>query len=394
MEEGGGLRLCLSEIAMLDGAIEDDLRIANARSSYLELVVKPPLIKMRPAQQAKLDEARGTYVDSIIRKINNLLDANSPEDALALRQMPSIIRGTSFTDETKLTAENLAANHLYSLIDTALCEHIARRKLIDEARNNQRVNRLLGNRAVRMALAAGVFISSISPTLHFIPLKTSYAHDVQLTLEIASASVFGIEAPEEFRWRYLDIKNAKRTKKLHDKLASSRNLSDLALRMTYSATRYGGSSKEEVVTGRAGTDNKEENLKRFNRLDEEFKHMNNDPGGKPYSGNQALGYAARFLIERSEQVSEILEESKTAKDRRQLFIKLAEEIISEDIKRMEEGLGSTKLRQKLILVLGTLTAFAFPSILAAAGHGSSLGTEITHVGSKDKHFLEEESNTA
>ncbi len=377
---------------MLDNASEDDMRITSARSSYLELLAKPPLIKMRATQQAKLNEAREAYVGCVTRKITNFLDASSPEDALTLRQMPTIVSGSSFTDGTNITAEELAANQLYILIDTALCEHIARRKLIDQGRDNQRFNRVLGNRAVRMALAAGVFITSFTPSLHFIPLKTSYAHDMQVTLEVVSASVFGIEAPEEFVWRYLDIKNGKRTKKLKGELASSKHLSDLALRMTYSATRYGGYSNGEVVTGRDGTSNKDENLKRFNRLDEEFRHMNNDPGGKPYSGKQALGYAARLLIERSGQVSEILEQNKTAKDRKQLFITLSKEIITEDLQRMEKGLGSTKLRQKLILGLGTVMAFAFPSILATAGHGSSLGTEITHIGS-NKHTLEEESNT-
>jgi len=81
---------------------------------------------------------------------------------------------------------------------------------------------------------------------------------------------------------------------------------NLALRIAYSSTRYGGPGLGGSATGGLGSSNKAENLHRLRSLDEAFPHLNNDPGGKPYTADQSLGYAARLLIERDGQLEKII----------------------------------------------------------------------------------------
>jgi hypothetical protein len=323
---------------------------------------------------------RTDYVDDAVAEIAELINASGPEAALTLRQMPTILENTTFRADHQLTLEDLAANHLYVLVDTALKEHAKRRELIGEHSANSRVAKVLGNRAVRLALAGSVFVASVSPQLHVIPIQDhQLAEHLQVGLEVASASVFAIETPEEVRLRYLDIVHEHRTKQLHEQLAESKHLSDLALRIAYSSTRYGGASVADAVTGGSGTDDKAENLRRFGRLDDEFKHLNNDPGGKPYTGDEALGYAARLLIERHDQLQNIVQPGRSPEEQKALYLELAREILIEDVTRMEKGLTTTKLRKGLLKIAGIVPSIIFSTFLSGTGDAVGLGRDVVNV---------------
>ncbi|HSX46417.1 MAG TPA: hypothetical protein VLF87_00275, partial [Patescibacteria group bacterium] len=345
VRHGGGIRLCLNEMQQLSEPSEYDVRIEQARSDYLQMLLRRPHVRRRNGKH-KIDELQATYVDAIMGKVEAVLDAQTNEDALRLFQMPTIIEKTSFVDDQELGLGQLAGNHLYVLADTALKEHVQRRKLIDDYRHRHGLGRVVGNRAVRVALAGGVFAASLSPKMHlFSEYVESEVNNIDLGLQILSGLILALEAPEVVRLGVLDLKHARATNALHDQIASTKQDTDLALRIVYNATRYGGRHEANLVSRRFGTDDKGENLRRFEELDHEFQHLNNDPGGKPYSGEQALGYAARLLIERRQQLLDIVDTNKSANERREAYLTLTREIVEEDLARMRKGLSVNKLRR-------------------------------------------------
>ena len=377
LQTGGNLRLSLQEITKLVDKTAYEQQLDAERSAYVNELFEKPIIKGRPAYRQVRDTLRSEYVEGVVSKTARIVDAHGPKESLALLQMPTLVENTSFIDGEKLSPEDFAANHLYVLIDEALQEHVARRSLIDAHQRKTNIARFFGNRAVRMAIAGGVFVATVTPELHVIPIGSqNIAHDITLALEVLSATVFGLEAPEEIRWRYLDIVHGRRTKKLHEQLAENKNLSDLALRAAYSSTRYGNAVDIGTVTDRSGTDDKKENLRRFNKLDEQFKHLNNDPGGKPYTGDQALGYAARLLIERTDQLASIITPSTDTSEQKKLYLLLVRDIMTEDVMRMEKGLSSSRLRQRVLRVAGIIPAVLFPAALSLAGEASSGGQDV------------------
>lgn len=362
--DGGSMRLLLGELNGLLPPSEHETEVTEAREEYLNVVLSRPAIGRRGEWQQTCATSRDTYKGLVVAGLQQVIDAHTPEEMLKARQLPSIISSASFEDGTDIDLPTFAANHLYLLVDTALREHVARRNFIDEYNQEKRLSRVVNNRPLRLALAAGVFAASISPELHFIPLGAGQvANDVQVGLEVMSAALFGWEAPEEIRWRYLDVVHARRTHQLHDQLASSRELADLALRITYNASHYGSHGGTVAIRGHGGSDDRSQNLQAFRRLDEEFRHFTNDPGGKPYTGNQALGYAARLLVERRPELDAVISPNKTAAEQEALYLKLADDILGEDLARMEKGLSSSHLRRLIMRTVGIVPAVLTPHAL-------------------------------
>ncbi len=371
VNRGGSLRLCLAEIDMLSAPRETDIARAEARDIYLDLLLQP---SRRPwehtHQREQEDIAREQYVDHVMDRISEVLDAQTPEQALAVRQMPSLVEETSFREGETPTLQDLAANHLYILIDTALKEHIQRRQLVDEHHQRSFVARIAGSRLLRTVIGLGVFGLAVSP--HVGPMLADHeqtAENIELGLRGLSGSVLALEAPELLRYTFWGIMHNRQTRKLHTQLAQNITLTDLSLRMTYNSTRYGGADGFRPVTGRTGTDDPEENRKRFQRLDPEFTHLNNDPGGKPYTGDQALGYAGRLLIERRDQLEAILAPDLDADMRRALFMQLCREVVEEDLARMRRGLTENKVRRfavNMVTLPPALVLSPFSSTLSEA----------------------------
>jgi hypothetical protein len=392
MSGGGDLRSCLSGIEKLEDATGPERQLAADRVDYVSRLMKPPIVRYSVHQRHEIEHSRETYIGSILGKIQRVIEAETPQEALRVRQMPTIVEASTFRDDPP-SMEDLAANQLYIVMDTALCEHISRRGLIDQIRADKPVKKVLGNRVLRIALAGSAFIATIFPALHFIPIENAAtASDVELSVLGVSGVIFGYEFPEEARLWDLDIRNSKRTKKLRDELASDQRISDLALRMAYSSTRYGDETGNEFDLGHHGTSDKDENLRRFDKLDEEFTYLNNDPGGKPYNGNQALGYAARFLIERKQQLTAIIAGGKTATEREDLFMQLSSEILTEDLIRMEDGLGASLVRQSLLRGMGIAVAAAFPQFVSVADNATSLSSDVRDVGLDSRITDEDDAN--
>lgn len=372
---GGSLRLCLSEIMALSNPCAEDEAVHAARTRYMDYAFRRRGLAHRGERKQIFRSAEEEYIEAVANKLGAMIDASTSEDALKLGQMPTLIGSASFQDGHEVTKEELAANHLYLLVDTALKEHAHRRHAIDRERGKGILARAMGSHTVHMSIAGVVFAAAVTPRLGVLPPHDLVADNVEFGLKVLSGTALGVSAPEAVRLKYLQVKHDGRTEELRDQLASSRELSDQALRMTYNATRYGGPDGSNRVTGRSGTESKEENLKRFVQMDADFVHLNNDPGGKPYTGEQALGYAARLLIERQEQLESILSEGQSAEARRAKYLQLAKEILTEDVIRMKKGLNVSRMRRRIIGALAIVPAMIFPSVVSSASEASSLGRE-------------------
>jgi hypothetical protein len=376
VRRGGNLRLCLSEIDALSPPSAEDTAIADRRRSFLGAVLHRPSLIGRAKRSQRCATFEAQYVNAVVTKVGHILDAHTPEESLALGQMPTLIEDASFEPDTQLSLEDFAGNHLYVLIDTLLQEHVARRKLIDAYRKRNLTTRVLGNRSLRLSVTGSLFALSLAPKLGILPEGGDIvSQHIDAGLSIISAVTFGLDVPDAVRLKYLSTKHDKRTEDLYQQLASQQELSDLALRMAYSSTRYGGPQRQDSVTDRTGTPDKNENIRRFRQLNASFQHLNNDPGGKPYTGDQTLGYAARLLIERKAELAQIINPGLSPDQQEGLFLGLTRSLLEEDLQRMKKGLSVTPLHKALASVAGVVPAILFPGFISAAGDASSIGRD-------------------
>jgi hypothetical protein len=377
MSGGGNLRLCLTEIMALSEPCEQDQQVRELRAEYMDRTLQRKGMIHRRTRKRQLRGAEEVYIDSVVAKIAAVVDAGTPEESLALGQMPTLVEKASFKDEP-LSADDLAANHLYLLIDTALKEHVHRRHAVERRASKSKVAKVAGSRTLHMSVAASVFTAAIAPKLGVLSeLGAQMTQDVETAVRVISGTILGLTAPEAARLKYLQLMHDKRTDELQDDLAGDRELADRALRMTYNSTRYGNLDGTGVVTGRSGTDDKDENLRRFARLDREFPHLNNDPGGKPYTGGQALGYAARLLIEREDQIVGLTDAEKGPEERRGLFLELARDILTEDVIRMKKGLNVSRLRRRIVNTVALIPAILFPNATSSVHEAQALSKGTT-----------------
>lgn len=371
---GGSLRLCLTEIMSLSEPCEQDQQVRSIRSAYMGLVLQKRGFLRRAAHKRNLREVEEVYTEAVVAKISAVLDAQTPEESMALGQMPTLVKKASFEDGQELSGDDFAANHLYLLVDTALKEHVHRRHMVERHQKESRISKIASNRSLNISIAGTVFAAAISPRLGVLPVHgDQIAGNIETGLRVLSGTILGLSAPEAIRLKYLQVTHDRRTEELNDQLAGDRHLADRALRITYNSTRYGDLDGTGSVTGRSGTDDKEENLRRFALLDKHFPHLNNDPGGKPYTGEQALGYAARLLIEREDQLKEIIDNGKASAERKELFLGLVKAILVEDVIRMKKGLNVSRLRRRLVNTLAVIPAILFPRAASSVNEATALG---------------------
>src|SRR5579862_4735354 len=379
-QNGGSLRLLLQEIIESSPPTAATQHLNGLRSAYIESLfekAKP----LKRSSRAALDEAsdwlQAEYVEGVVGKIAAVIDAQTPEEALEVRQMPLLVKEASFIEGKALSEEEFAGNHLYVLIDTALKEHVLRREIIEAHQHRTRVARLLGNRLLLATLAGGVIALSLIPKFGIIPNRDDvFNSDIELGLRGLSVAVLVVDLPEIARLKYLDFKHDKRTDKLHKEL-SKEDLSDLSLKMVSGSSRYNCYGSGDTPNDWSGSADAAENLKKFKGLDLKFEHFNNDPEGKPYSGDQALGYAARLLLERRDQIREIIDPLKPAAEQKALYLELCRDILTEDVRRMKKGLN-VSLPRRIAMGAVLLPTVIMPEA-AVLSDAATLGQSVAQL---------------
>jgi len=391
---GGCIRDALLEHEQYFGPNKYDIALDRTRSDYMAIMLTKPHFWNRESRKAHLAIAADAYVDSFVAKMMAYVDADDTAAMLELHQIPSMMGKTHFHDGVEVAKEDFVANHGYLLMDTALQEHNARRAIISSEQEGTLTRRIATNRYVRIGAATLVFGLASVPELQLLPIDKTLLPDeamanyLETIVKYASAAVFGVEAPEIIRLKRLQYKHDKRTRELEFELAKNPTLTDLALRLVYGSVRYGDNPLTSQRQDRHGSDDAEINLDRLHSLDSTFDRLHNDQGGKPYTGPQAIGYAARLLVERSEQIDSILDLNTSSQDKRAQFAQLAREILLEDLDRMKQGLTITRARKEIMKILGAIPAIFFNQELSIVSDAMTLARDTTNtaLGESKQHI--------
>lgn len=376
------LKRCIYEIDELSPPDPEEIRLDELRAEHVTASLRQaqPLTRAkREKAEAERKDLQDRYVDGILAKITRFIDADTPEEFLKLRQLPQLVRQVNFDEPEHLTPQNLAGNHLHVLLDVALREKAMRRELIQSYQTRSLVARVAGNRAVRTTVAGSVFVLSLAPEVGAVPHGYDLLDEnIHATLRTLSALMIGVDLPEIIRHRYIMARRTKKAHKLYGQLAEDQELSDLALRMAYSSSRYGGASTEEAVTGRAGTGDKEENIRRFHRLGD-YLARPESLGGRSYSGHDALDYAARIMIEHKDRLAEISDHSKPAEEKRKLFLDFSRMMLVEDIDRLRQKVSDTKLHRRIMGLVAVLPAIFMESDAASLNESSTMSRDTAEL---------------
>lgn len=379
INSGGSLRLLLSEIRALSEPSIPDQALTQARLRFMEQFMPRSPIMDREMHVWSLQAAEDEYVRTILLKIDAHLSADTPEEALKLQQMPTLVEETGFKDGEDIDLEMLAGNHLYIIIDTLLKEHVLRHEAIADFRSQSVVARIAGNRVLRFALGGMTFGAAAAAHLNVLPESNeALATEVEWGLKCLAGGMLVFEMPELIRHVGSVRRQRKKKTQLHDQISETYESTDLAMQISCSKPRYGDKKGTGVVTNRGGTHDKKENLRRLNNLDDEFDHMNNDPGGRPYSGQQAVASSARLLVEHRDMVDAIIEPGLTASERRMRYLTLAETMAREDIARTKKNQSPHHLRELFLNALLATTVAEMPEVTAALGDAKTLGRDTSH----------------
>jgi hypothetical protein len=309
-------------------------------------------------------ELEREYLLQMTDKIRALIESDGNKDVLRLHQMPSILDRASFDNDVELDIDSLTGNHLYLVMDVALKEHVERRKIIDEHHKRSMLARVFGNRTLRLAVAMGVFTATITPATGLIPAEDeAMATGIEHSLRFLSATLLALDGPEVIRDHFWDRQHTKQKRQLEEAILSDPLLCHQAFRVIYNSTRC-------TAMGRDTHENVEVRRKRIAKINEDMAHLANDPGGKPYTAEQAIGYAARFLLKRRHYIDLILSTDDPIA-RREIFMGMTGEIFQRDLDRFRKGIDNSRLRQ-----LGT-RAIALPAAWIFQGTASSLNEAAT-----------------
>ncbi len=385
IDGGGGLDAILAAKQAIFGPSDQDKATAQVRTEYLRVVMRKPLIRGRKARAQLSYALEQQYIDSVVTNIENVLDANTAEEALTVGHLPRLVQGASFDEaaEEPLTIDDLAGHHLHVLVHTALGEHISRREHIDQYRQRSRIAKVLGSRTMRMMVAGGIFAASLTPKLGVLPASADIlGEDIDIGLKLTSAAIICLEAPEALRLKYLAHKHDKDTHELHNRLASGHRLSRLALLIAHSTPRYtAGLAGSSSLLGKGETIDKNDSLRQFQQLHVGLTRPNHDTTTGFDRGALALGYAARLLIqpEKRKQLHAIVTQEKSPEDRRELFLQLSREILKEDLTRMRKGLYAVHLHKLIKRAVVMVPPALFSSYLSVVEEARTLSSRATEV---------------
>ena len=389
-QEGAGIRLLLWEITELSPPRHVDIAREQARKEYVQNLVNPSKKLWKHGQQrAQEDAARENYVDHIMARITEVIDADSAQDALDVRQMPSLVDRASFRDGEDITVQDLAANHLYVLIDTILKERALIGHDIGEYQGRNLFARLSSSPIIRFAGGLAAAAAVAFPRLGIIPRDNeAIAEEIELGLKILSSGILIIEGPELVRGAFRLRLHQRRINKLHDTLSRDRDLADHALGLAYNSTRVGGTKHYHPVHERYAKDDPAENIALFRKFDEVFPHLNNDPGGKPYSGDQVLLYAGRLFVDRPDELEAIIDPTADAETRRQRYLELCRGIIEEDLARLRKDRIESRYRRVAVNIAMLPLAILFKDALSTGSEMKTVGVDTAHTIDREGHLEE------
>lgn len=106
--------------------------------------------------------------------------------------------------------------------------------------------------------------------------------------------------------------------------------------------------------------------------------MSGDPGGRPYTGENALiGYAARFLFEHGDELKHIIDPKTPAATQRDRYLAFSKQILEEDLARMKKGLTIGRWRKNIFRFVATSLNLSASTELSAANDALTQSRDIS-----------------
>ncbi|HEX5455986.1 MAG TPA: hypothetical protein VFW77_01330 [Candidatus Saccharimonadales bacterium] len=393
VKNGGSLASLIDEITQLraDSGGEDgpavsevDKELIDSRQAYIDALTRKLGIRNRDEHREERDETEERYADAVVAKLSQVLETG-PQEALQAGQLPKLVKNVSFDGEDADELEELAGNHLHVMIDVLLKEE-ARRGALVERFSYKGLEKVVDtwqhNRWLRASMAAGIFALSMTPKLNlFSEDRELIVEHVDTGLQVAAGYIFMHDIQESGYINIADFAKRRRARRDREALAGDKLLADLALRTAYNEIHY-TSYGTGVRPDRIGTDDPEENARRFDNLDRDFDRFQNEPGGWPYTGQQMLDYASRLYLHRMEQIEAITK----ADSRKELFLRLTRELLCEDLQVLRNDLTGSRVRRAFIrgvslgvsAVMGRYTAGMGEAAHLSRESVRTVDSELTH----------------
>jgi hypothetical protein len=376
--ESGNIRLIIDELAQLQPPIESEIVLSEKRDEFIKTMRFDA--KWHHRSSGDEDDLKVTYVDAVISKVETHIDATTIEDALCLLQVPSVLKRASFNEDTEITPETFASNHLAVLMDILLKEHVKLRETAFEQPDRKWYMRLLAHRAFRLTVASGLFTASLVPKLHVVPVPEEWITEgVEVGLRGLTAGILGIDLFKLSTKKASETRSHRIVEERKERFAADFLLCDTALLIAYNSSRAGENTPGGRVTGRSATTNPKTNLERLEKLNAEFHHLNNDPGGKPYNADQALAFVDHVTAEFKDEVSEILLSNGDSVKQKTLFLDLARKLMERDIHYLRHRIRTGRFMKLAKGGASVLPMLLFQSVTVAAAEARTITKDTMEV---------------
>ncbi len=327
-----------------------DRELSDARREMVELSVKKPGLLHREDKIEAKHEAERRYMQAFAGKLEQLM-STSMDKALEVGYLPQIIEKMDFGSET-LTLEELAGNQLHLLTDMLCREQLMRQQVAEKASNKgarKLLNALRGSKLARGAIAGAVFTASAVTLAHGVPPDTQ--HVAEMTQKGIGVLAAYITSRELLEGSVEGIQGfGKRRTLRHEKkqLADDKQLADLTLRTAYNQI-------EAIPGDRKGTDDQEENARRFDAIQSDYAELQTAPGGKPYSAEMLMEYCSQLYLTHKEQLDRLTTHP-DAQSRKQAYRELATLILSGDVEKMRAEISRGRVHRIIFRGVSLLSA--------------------------------------
>ncbi len=371
VESGGQLEDLMAEVAEYEAANGDNLipvqisapdkELSDARKQFVELTVKSRGLLHRTEKQEARGAAEERYMAAFKAKLEYLssIPKGDREAALNLSLLPQVVEKMGF-DSKDMTLEELAGNQLHVLAD-ALCREQLFRQHLEEKASDRGAKKLVRmvtkNKVVRGLVAGSIFAASAFTLAHGLP--ESQQHLAELTekgLGTLGAMITSRELLEGTFEGYESFSERFKLKKAKGELAADPQLADLALRTAYNQI-------EAIPGDRKGTDDKDENLRRFDNIQEDYEELYTAPGGKPYSAEMMLEYSKQLYLEQRPMLDSIAASS-SPEERKQIYGRLTEVILGNDLEKFKTEITGNRVKKNIFRGLSILSAVVASKYLA------------------------------
>ncbi len=344
-----------AEAPSMHKSTDVDKNLSKARRAYIKAAHKKDLPLRRTSEVDRVrQESEKDYINAVIAKVQSISET-PVEQALQAGYMPEVIEKLSFGPDIERSIEDIVGNHMFILVDVLAREKILRDELGRKLANDKGLRKVLksvrASDAYRTAVLATVFgAASLGMGGDYLPDAIQPIGDIaDQGLTFLSAGLLSQGFAERLHGGVVNVAERRRHKKAQKKLAQDPKSADHVLSTAYSSYDH------DEIASRHGTDDVEENLKRFSKIEPAFRDelIETAGGEKPYEGTDVLEYCERLYLTHRTEVEAIVQ----APDPQRAYEDLVALFLREDLVQMQDNIRKNPLKQvihKSVAVAGAL----------------------------------------